>query len=373
MTHPFVGRDEELRALGARLAGARRTGAPGAALVLGEAGSGKSRLLREVLAGADARRAVLLTGFEPIEPIPLGAVGDLVRRLGTAPIHGPRLEALVFRSVGEQGTTALPIFEAAHRALGAFGHLVVAVDDLQWVDAQSIALLHYILRAAESTRQPLALLAFSRPSANAEALLKTIDGTLPEDRRTAINLRGLEVRDAVALIRAIDGQIDGSHAEDIWRRAAGSPFWLEALARGRGAVNARDLVGERLQTLSADSGRLMSALAIVARPAALDELAALLEWPGSRLDHAVREVVARGLATEVSSAVRLAHDLIREATSGTIPTTTRRSMHARWAAIIEASAGEDLGLLAEALDHRAAAGLPTAGLATRLVKAPRAD
>ncbi len=370
MTVPFVGRETELRALGAMVSGARRTGAPTAALVTGEPGTGKSRLLREALLDADRRRTVLVAGFEPIEPIPLAAVGDLVRRLATVPDHGPRLEALVFGSANRHGPTALPVFEAAHRAVVAFGPLVIAVDDLQWVDTQSMALLHYLIRAAESTRHPLVVIGAARPSAAAVTFTKGIDGPLPDARRLAIELRGLPRDAGVALARAIDEHLDERAAEDMWRRAAGSPFWLEALARERHAANALDLVRDWLRTLTADAGSLVSALAIVARPAARDELAGLLRWPATRLDHAVREIVARGLASEVPGAVRLAHDLIREAAFAMVPVAAARRLHARLASLIEAAARDDLGLLAEALDHRAAAGLPTAELATRLVASP---
>ena len=371
MSVPFVGRDEELRALLALISGARQAGAPTAALVTGEPGSGKSRLLREVLDTADRRRTVMVAGFEPIASVPLGAVGDLVRRLDGVPGAGAKLDALVFGTVDQRGGSALPVFETAHRAIAAFGPLVIAVDDLQWVDTQSMALLQYLIRAAESTRQPLVVLAASRPSANALSFIKAIEGPLPEGRRNTIELRGLAKSDGVALVRAIDSRIDDRAAEDLWRRASGSPFWLDALSRKRGARTAVELVGDRLATLSADSGRLVGALAVVARPAARDELAELLAWTQPQLDHAVQETVARGLASELPGAVRLAHDLIREAAFETVPAASRRATHERLASIIESSAGDDLGLLAEALEHRAAAGLPTADIAARMLRSPQ--
>ncbi|HJW22211.1 MAG TPA: ATP-binding protein, partial [Candidatus Limnocylindrales bacterium] len=160
---PFVGRDLELKALCGLVPAARRASGPTAALVSGEPGSGKSRLLREVLRDADPDRTVLVAGFEPIESIPLAAMGHVIRRLATVPGHGARLEALVFGSSDPRGQTGLPVFEAAHRAARELGPLVIAVDDLQWLDAQSLALLQYLVRAAETTRQPLAVIAASRP------------------------------------------------------------------------------------------------------------------------------------------------------------------------------------------------------------------
>ena len=370
MSVPFVGREEERRALGTLISGARRAGVPTTALVTGEPGSGKSRLLREVLRDADPHRTVRVAGFEPTESIPFAAVGDLVRRLARVPGHGPRLEALVFGSADRRGRSPLPVFEATHRALAGFGPLLLAVDDLQWIDVQSMALLHYVVRAAESARQPLVVIAASRPSAAAATFTKGIEGALPASRRPAFELRGLSKAAGITLLRALDRDLDEAGAEELWRRAAGSPFWLEALARERGAANARDLVADRLRALSADAGRLVSALAVVARPATREELAAVLEWRPVRLEHATREIVARGLASEAAGAIRLAHDLIREAAAESVPAAASRRLHARLAELIEASAGDDLTQLTEALDHRVAGGLEIAQLASRIVASP---
>jgi DNA-binding CsgD family transcriptional regulator len=313
---------------------------------------------------------VAVAGFEPVEPIPLAALGDLVRRLATVPGDGPRLASLVFGSDERRGETALPVFEATHRAVMAFGPLILAVDDLQWIDAQSMALLHYLVRAAESSKTPLVVLTASRHSAAAASFARGIDGVLPDGRRRTLDLRGLPRDDGVALARAIDAGLTESAAEAVWRRAAGSPFWLEALARERGAADALDLVGERLRSISADAADLVATLAVVARPAAREELGALNAWPAPRLDQAIRELLARGLVSEQLGAVQLAHDLIREAARPAVPAATARRVHTRLAEVIEANAGDDLSLLAEALDHRAAAGLPTVALAKRLVASP---
>jgi DNA-binding CsgD family transcriptional regulator len=368
---PFIGRDEEVRALRALVTGSRRAGAPTAALIAGEPGSGKTRLLREILRDVDPRRTVTVAGFEPIESIPLAAVADLIRRLTAVPDHGPRLEALVFGSGLPRAQTGLPVFEATHRAAAAFGPLIVSVDDLQWLDGQSIALLHYLVRSAEATRHPLVVLAASRPSSGAAAFSDALVAALPDSRRQAIQLHGLPREDGVELLQAIDGRLDREAAEDLWRRAEGSPFWLEALARHRGANDAIELVADRLRALSADAGALLNGLAIGGRPFARDELAKVMDWPSARLDHAAGELVGRGLAVSERGVIRLAHDLIREAAAEVIPADARRDLHKRLARRLQASAGDDLRLLAEALDHRAAGGLQTAELAIRVLRSPQ--
>ena len=369
MSVPFVGRADELVTIRALIGRGRTEHAAAAVLIIGEPGSGKTRLLREALGGLDAGRTIHVSGFEPTESTPFAAVGDLVRRLAGVADHGPRLEALVFGTDG-RGGQVLPVFEAAHRAMTAFGSMIVSIDDLQWVDAQSVAMLHYLVRAAESARQPLAVVAAARPSAAGVTFAKGIDAALPEARRVAIELGGLGRDAGLAMARSIDPQLDDAAAEELWQRASGSPFWLETLTRDRGAASIVNLVADRLRSLSPDAARLMGALAILARPTTSEEVAALLEWPEARLDHAIRELVARGLASEGSGRIRLAHDLIREGAASVVPSTTARRLHSRIAEVMERSGGDDLTMLAEALDHRTAAGLPTAEIAARIVTSP---
>jgi DNA-binding CsgD family transcriptional regulator len=371
MIAPFVGRAAELATMGALVSRANRERAPAVGLVIGEPGSGKSRLLHEVTAAADRRRAVSVAGFEPTEPIPLAAVGELVRRLATVPDHGPKLESLVFGSTQQGGHGALPVFEAAHRALAAFGPLALVVDDLQWVDPQSLALIHYLVRAAESGRHEFVVIAAARPSPAAATFSAGHAGGLPDARRATIELRGLPVDEGVMLARAIDRTLDRDAAAALWQRANGSPFWLEALARGRGSPDIVDLVTARLRALSADGANALNALTVAARPIPAADLGELLRWRTARTGAAIRELVGRGLVVESAGSIRLSHDLIREAAASGLPPETKRRLHERLAGLIEASAAGDLQALAEALDHRAAAGLPLTALALRLAASPK--
>lgn len=368
---PFVGRVSELQALRGLISGARLANLPAAGLVIGEPGRGKSRLLREALVGLDPKRTVLLTGFEPTEPIPLAAAGELLRRLSSVPGHGARLADMAFGGGDRSGEGSLVVFEAANRALGAFGPLVVAVDDLQWVDPQTVALLYYLVSAAESARRPLVVIAASRPSATALSFHEGMVRPINVERGVSVDLQALDMTDGVALALAIDPGLGSVAAAELWRRADGSPFWLEALARSRHATDAAGLIADRLRALSADSGTLLRALVVGARPLVRDELVALLDWSTERLEQAARELVGRGLAISEHETIRLAHDLIREAAADLVPAATRRTLHARFAGLIDDSEVADLRTLAEALDHRVAAGLPTAALAIRLASSPQ--
>lgn len=370
MSAPFVGRGRELSEVAALVRQSSRDRRPCAALVTGEPGSGKTRLLAEILAGPRTARLVRVVGFEPNQAVPLAAVGEVIRHLSTVPVHGDSLDELVFGGRDQVTRAPLRIFEAAHRALSSYGPLLVGVDDLQWVDDQSLGLIHYLLRAAEPTRQSLGVIAVARPSAAGTAFRSTVEGTLPPERRAIIELGPLPLEDGLSLARAIDDSLSEAAATALWRRARGSPFWLDALARSGDDVEPSTLIAERLRALSGEAGALLAALAVGARPFLVDEIAELLGWEISRVRHVSAELVARGLGVEVGGTIRLTHDLIREAATASLPVSARRRLHARLADRIEATAGDDVMLLREALDHRLAAGQPTAKLALGLISSP---
>ncbi|HEY3164152.1 MAG TPA: AAA family ATPase [Candidatus Limnocylindrales bacterium] len=370
MSVPFVGRQRELDELRALIQRSGRDRAPAAAIVTGEPGSGKTRLLAEVLAGHRGLRVVRVVGFEPSQAVPLAAVGEVIRQLRTVPVHGPSLEDLVFGGRDRVSREPLRIFEAAHRALASYGPLVVGVDDLQWVDDQSLGLIHYLLRAADPARQALCVITASRPSAAASTFRATVEGLLPPQRRSVVDLGPIPLADGLTLARSIDESLDEATAATLWRRAGGSPFWLEALARGGDDVEPSKLIEERFRSLGSDAGAVLAVLSVGARPFLIDELAELLHWEVGRVGHASSELVSRGLGVDAGGTIRLAHDLIREAASASLPATGRRRLHARLADWIDAAAGDDVKLLREALDHRVAAGQPAAELSMRVVSSP---
>jgi DNA-binding CsgD family transcriptional regulator len=123
---PFAGRREPFSAVRAAL----RSGA--GAVVAGEAGAGKSRLVAEVVARLDADRAghraavVRAVGTQAAAGIPFGAFAHALA--GRAPGGGNLLRAAADQL----------------RAAAGSGELLVAVDDAQWLDPASAALVHHV-------------------------------------------------------------------------------------------------------------------------------------------------------------------------------------------------------------------------------------
>ena len=362
----FVGRTGQLAAL-AGVVGTARTG-PAAAIVVGEPGSGKSRLLAEARERVARAERLLVVGYEPERSVPLAAAASLLRRLTKVPRHGGRLEALLLGPEEPAVLEPVRVFEAAHRAFRTLEGGLLVIDDLHWMDELSYALCHYLIRAAGESGQRLAVFAAGRPGEGGVSL----GDALPADRVTLIELLPLTLEEGVELALSIDSALTHARAVELWEAAEGSPFWLEALVGARTtAAGVGQLLTLRLRGAGADAGALLGVLAVAGRPMRVGDAAALAEWPLERAEAALGQLVARGIAVEVGGTPSLAHDLIREAALANVPADTRRSIHRCLAEQLELRAGDDLRLLREALEHRRAGGMPALDLAGRLVRSPR--
>ena len=371
MAGAFIGRAQELETL---LRIVHGDGGPAAvALVTSPPGSGKSRLLSEVSARAEVAHRVRLAGYRAGLKVPFAAVAPLLSRLADAGDDGKRLRELVFerQSAAEGAVDPLRVFEAAHRAVEAQGATLIVLDDLQWADPLSVALCQYVLRGARDALHRVVLLGASRPGVTATDFTDSAASVLPEGTVTVLELGGLGRDEGIELVRSLAPHLPPADAETLWLKAAGSPFWIEALVRAGGVeADAAQLLDARLRDASADAASLLALLVVAGRPLMLAESAELQLWPLERAERAAEELTARGLVVR-AGALQLAHDLIGEAVAAGLSQTAWLRLHRRLAEWLETAAEDHLQLLLEALEHQAAAGLPTLALASRVARSPR--
>ena len=365
-----MGRSDELAVL-ADVADAALRGRVAAAVVTGDPGSGKSRLLSEVAERTGVPDRFHLVGYEPERKVPLAAASALLRALDQ--VGAQDTDALALDATrAEARSEPIQILEAAHRALGTVGPALLLVDDLQWVDDLSLALCHYLVRAAEASGQALALIAVARPSANVTSFVASLGSVLPAEHVRQLELAPLSNDEALELATALAPAAGEAAARELAEKSGGSPFWLEVLARTTSAESdVGRLVTPRLRGGGADAGALLALLAVVGRPVALADAADLNAWDVERVEHATRELVSRGIAVESVGTVRLAHDLIRDAAARAVPDERRLELHRRVGDWLARIAGSDVQRLREALGHRHAARLPSLDLALRLARTPR--
>lgn len=362
----FVGRAAELAAL-SQIAAERVTG-PTAVVLVGEPGSGKSRLLAEARARSALPHVFAVVGYEAERQVPLAASSELLRALGVASEAGSPVDALLLGQNERTPLEPVRVFETVHRAFRVLQPTLLVVDDLQWVDDFSRALCHYLIRAARDSGQSVVLFAATRPGGSGAPLVDS----LPPERVSWIELGPMSLEEGIELVLAVDPTIDRSLAAELWKQAKGSPFWIEALARASGSVaGLNQVLTVQLRGAGVDAGHLLALAAVAGRPISLSDAAALARWPAGRFEAALGELVNRGIVVRGGEAVWLAHDLIREAALRDLPDGVARRLHRRLAEQFEVDGESNLLLLSQALEHRQAAGMPTLDLALRLVRSPR--
>ena len=358
-SHPtagtLVGRESELGHLEQTL-DALDQGSAACLTVEGEPGIGKTRLLAELRARADARGHLVLAGaaaeFE--QDLPFSVFVDALdayvtsQELGEHGALDPDLErelGQVLPSLRDGDGDAAAIAEErfrAHRAVRRLLRLiaddqplVLVLDDLQWSDGASIELIAALVR-----RQPeapvLIALAF-RPGQAPEGLSAAL-------AQPAVNRLGLEQLSQAEAAQLLAGADEGAVAA-IYSHAGGNPFYLEQLGRAGADVSlsggpARQAevpqavvaaIASELESLSAQSRAFLDAAAVAGEPFEPDLAAAIAELSDDQGLAALDDLLALDLVrpTEVPRRFGFRHPLVRRSVYESTRGGWRLAAHAR--------------------------------------------
>jgi DNA-binding CsgD family transcriptional regulator len=348
---PLIGRDAEL----ATVRTAVTAGEPRTIVVTGPAGVGKSRLVREAVAGIEVAWAMA----SPVAPVPFGVVRELVS-VDEALDHAHAVRAYV-------------------AALRRSPHQVIVVEDLHWADADSLAVLVDLARSPDGP----VLLATTRDDphrslVDALALLTATPGV------STITLSGLSTGAVAELVGAMRGaRIPMRTAVQVRRRTDGLPYWVEELARSAPTVDAlvdaalTGLAGAallgRVDAAGPEAVRVAEVAAVLGEQVDVHLLAQVTTEPVDRVLPALRTLAATGALVEVGpDRFAFRHALTREAVSGRMPAGARRRWHARAYAVRRSGHAPDAvlawhaagaGLADQTVEvaHRAAQALLAAG------------
>ncbi|MGZ4201319.1 MAG: helix-turn-helix transcriptional regulator [Thermoleophilaceae bacterium] len=396
---PFAGRSRELATLRALIPLVEGAGLR-FALVGGEAGSGKSRLVREFAREAAAAGALVLYGAcdsvvrRPYRPF-VEALEQLVRTLDEDALRAAlgsqagelaRLMPDLAQRVGE-----LPLPLAAdpdterHRLHGAVADvlamagrdapLVVVIEDGHWADTPTLLLLRHLARGARDARA-LLVATFRDTEAEVPAALSS---ALVELRRSEgmvrLRLGGLSAEEVAEFVqRAVGGdpgpdlaqvaavltELTGGNAflmTELWRTVLerepaavedGGARLAGALAALGSPEGVREVVTQRLARLSTATTTLLELAAVAGPVFDLDAIAHAGLTAADR-SMALGEAIAHGMIEERSSpqlAFQFNHELVRRALYDRMPRLRRAELHLRVAEGLEPTyaGGERRGL-----------------------------
>ena len=375
----LVGRDEELAAIGGLFETAVL---PAAAVLHGEAGIGKTSLW---LAGVDAATAAgfRVLSARPAEPeagLGFSGIGDLLARdvdtvlAALPPVQRSALEAALLlgetrRDVEQRAVAAA--FLAALRMLSTTGSLCVAVDDLQWLDGESLGVVRYAF--ARLADAPVAVLTAVR-GAPPEWLRRSVG----EDRLRAVHVDGLSVGATNELLRSRLG-IDLPRPTTIrlWEASRGNPFFALELGSALQAQGGTLVPSEGLP-ISSDLGELLQQRLSGLTPPGLDVarvVAAAAEPTVPLVEAVVGAPFDDGLADALSARIleidgetlRFTHPLLGSAVSSRLTPRRRRALHGRLAELVRSSdaRARHLALAAAGPDRKVASALEDAARSAR--------
>ena len=365
-TRAVVGREEELATLHEFVTAT--VAWPRALVLEGEAGAGKTTLWQAAVDGAGGR----VWATRPLETetkLAYAGVGDLLDgvqdMLGELPV--PQAHALRAALLLESADAGVVDERAV--ALGFLGLLVseapvlLAVDDLQWLDRQSARVLAFAAHRIGDT--PVAFLLALRAEERSR-LSFVPERVLPS--YTNLPVRGLDLESIHRLLRDRLGLVlPRPSLRAVHETAAGNPFFALELARVAQRPREtrpvpptlRELVGARIAELPAEARHALLVASSLADPK-LDLVEAAI---GGDADAALGAAFESEVVALAEGRIRFAHPLLAAAAYDAAGPRERRDVHSALAAIVRdreeqvrhlalAAAGPDSGV-ASALDEAA--------------------
>ena len=332
-------RSDELSALGSCLEDVQRSSRGRVVLLGGEAGVGKTALLRRFCEECGQSAQILWGGCDALfTPRPLGPL------LAVAERAGGELEEVV-----ASGVLPHEVVAALVRELRGRGPTVFVLDDVHWADEATLDVLRLLARRVE-TVPALIVASYRDDELDRAQPLRIVLGELATSQ-TVARLK------LAALSPSAVAQLAEPHAVDadqLYRKTAGNPFFVvEALAAQAEEISdtVRDAVFARAARLSPPAQRLLEAVAVVPPQAGLWLLEALA---GEAID-GLDECLTSSMLTSEPAGVAFRHELARLAVEESIALNRRINLH-RQAIVALADPPAGAPDLARLAHHAEAAG-----------------
>ena len=392
MASDVIGRESELTILHHFL-DSIPTG-PSALLLSGDPGIGKTTVWQEGLAGALQRRYRTLS-CRPVEAetrLSYAALGDLLEPVleeALPAVPEPQRQALevaLLRSPrsgarADQRAVSLAVLGCL-RSVASTSPVVVAVDDVQWMDSPSVRVLQFVVRRLKD--EQVGLMTAAR-GAGADEDLLGVASAFAEDRVHAVHVGPLSQD---ALERVLQAKVGEGFSRttllSLHQLSGGNPFFAReiglALLRRGGDVTAgeglpipdrlQELIEDRLEGLPARTVETLEVVSALSAPT-FDVIAAATD--PSEVDRRLDPALENGVVEVVGDRLRFTHPLLASAVYQKIPLARRRELHSRLAMIVRdpEERARHLALSVEDPDVAVAAALEEAALLASSRGAPQ--
>ena len=343
----LVGREDEWRRLVRALEDSLRERGARALLLTGEPGLGKSRLLDELGEAARARGGTVLGGrafeaesgrpfgpwIDALRQLPPSAVGSaLGADLGTllpelasgdgAPPSRDRLFGAVVELLSERAASAPPV--------------VLALDDVHWLDSASAELLHYVARMCRHRPLLVALTARAGELHDNETTKRTLRSLREMGLLVEVPLAPLGYEGTRELLRAAAPGVD---ADTVFAESGGNPLFALEVARalpGREGPlpgSLTELIRHRVDRLPSEAGDVLRWAAVLGHSFDVGRLGELMALDLGRLLLALelleRHALLRTPGGATPGTYEFTHEVVRRAVYSDLSQPRRRLMHLR--------------------------------------------
>jgi DNA-binding CsgD family transcriptional regulator len=374
---PLVGRVREVRTLLDALDRAGR-GHPGAVLVAGDAGVGKTRLLTEVAQKASASGATVLVGH----CLDVGGVGlpylpftEALRPLTadhpdveTQPDEWRGLETGAVPTPGGD-LSQLQLFDGvastlARAGIDGVGPVLLVIEDLHWADQSTRHLVSFLVGRLREERL-LIVGSYRSDDLHRRHPLRPLLAELSRlpvvERLDLVPFDREEMSRYLAALRG--SPVDDMTVRRILDRSEGNPYYAQELLRAGSAANdARllpaplaDVLLTRLEQLTPTAQQVVRVASVAGRRVGHELLARASGLDRLELDAALREAITHQvLVAEEGERYAFRHALLAEAVYGDLLPGERVRSHATFARLIDETMDgrEPLGSAAELAHHR---------------------
>ena len=320
-------------------------------LLMGEPGIGKTRLLEELSAAAQAGGARMLWGssFAAEMMRPFGIWIDALRgaEIPASLDRSPELGCLL-PELGQPAKAPADLghlFDAVVQVLSQWSDrqpLLVLLDDIQWMDEASAALLHYAMRLLRAFPVLFACTARAGELEANAAIADVVRALRRERCLQTLEVQPLNQEQTADLIRSNQAlpmvKLSLEIANRVFIDSGGNPlFALEiarSLARDRPAAgcNLEGLIGDRLQQLETAAREFLPWAAVLGRSFNPTTVAQIADYPPLELLTAIEQLEQQGLIRPSASAkdgmgYDFAHNIVRQVVYQQLSAPRRQLMH----------------------------------------------